>query len=343
MIKYPGMSAKKNVTLKSVAERAGTSIQTVSTVLNSSRSNTVVSAETRARILSVAEEMQYRRNAHARSLRRGYTNIIGFYTGYGTVSQTNPFIAEVFGGIQRGCNENKKDLLIHGTFRGNSADDIYDELTSGKIDGLVIFAPLNNSLVTRLQSAPLPVVAIAEPVPGIMSVIMDDVQGGREAARHLYERGHRHILYRHPGGAFISAKRRLAGLQAEADRCGMKVTPVVEPDHPPFAVSDAGRALLTATDEDKPTAVVCWCDASADVALEFLAENHIAVPEQIAVVGFDGFTRLYVGGVQLTTLVAPWAEAGNRAVSLLTGEESLSDDLGNEIKFAMHLRQGDTT
>jgi LacI family transcriptional regulator len=342
MIKAMEMNRRKSVTLKAVAERAGTSIQTVSTVLNNSRSNTVVSAETRARILSVAEEMQYRRNALARSLRRGYTNIIGFYSGHRTVSHTNPFLAEVFGGIQLGCNEYHKDLLIHGTFRGDSVDDIYNELTSGKIDGLVIFASTHDNLVRRLQASPLAVVAIADALPGIRSITMDDHDAARQVIQHLHERGHRHVLYRYPPDAFTSAFQRLEGLQAEGDRIGVRVTPIVEVTNPPFFISEREKVLLTSQEEGRATAIVCWCDASAEAILQFLFDNRIPVPQQMAVVGFDGFKLPYAGGAQLTTMVAPWAEAGHRAVSLLMDAES-DDSAGNEVSFRMQLRRGNTT
>ncbi len=338
MIKPPRTSAKKTVTLRAVAERAGTSIQTVSTVLNNSRSNTVVSNDTRARILAVAEEMKYRRNALARSLRGGYTNIIGFYTGHGSVSSTNPFIAEVFGGIQEGCNEYRKDLLIHGTFRGDSVDDIYDELTSGKIDGLVIFAPTDDYLVRRLQTAPLPVIALADAVPGIQSVVMDDKDAAGQAVRHLHELGHRHILYRHTISNFESSLRRLQGIQEEASRLGVRVTQVRTLTYLE-EVTEYEKELFLSQAPDRVTAVISWCDASAQTLMQFLYDNRISVPDRIAVVGFDGFQLPYAGGARLTTLVAPWAEAGLRAVSLLVEEETDQD----EILFPMRLRRGTTT
>jgi len=336
------MAQRKIVTLRSVAERAGTSIQTVSTVLNDSRSNTVVSAETRARILTVAHEMQYRRNALARSLRRGYTNIIGFYSGFGTVSQSNPFLAEVFGGIQVGCDEHRKDLLIHGTFRGNSVDDIYDELTSGKIDGLVLFTPLNDNLVRRLEAAPLHVVAIAETVPGITSIVMDDIDGGRQALRHLRDLGHTHILYRVPNAPFASAQRRLEGVQAEAETAKIKITPTRE-GNDNFHISEDEKTLLLSQSPKRPTAAICWCDASAEALLQFLDANAISVPDQMAVVGFDGLNMPFTNGAKLTTLVAPWAKAGQQAVSILASDAS--DEMENigVITLPVCLRRGNTT
>jgi len=343
IIEPMGEPAPKPVTLKSIAERAGVSVQTVSTVLNDSRSNTVVSAETRSRIVTIAEEMQYRRNPLARSLRRGYTNIIGFYTGYGTVSHTNPFIAEVFGGIQNGCNECRKDLLIHGTFRGDSVDDIYNELTSGKIDGLVIFAPQNDSLVRRLQAAPLPVVSIAERLPGIVSVTMDDVAGGKAVAKHLHELGHRRILYISAEDGFISAFQRLEGVLIEAAQRGVAVTSLGLKAGVIMTLSETAKDLMTSRAPDRHTAVVCWCDALAEEVLRFLLDKGVSVPDEMAVVGFDGFNLPFAGGARLTTMVAPWAEAGHRAVSVLTRAGLPHNPATEEIMFPLQLRCGDTT
>ena len=343
MIKEQGDAVKSKVTLRAVALRAGTSVQTVSTVLNDSKSNTVVSAETRTRILDIAKEMQYRRNPLARSLRRGFTNIIGFFSGFGTISQTNPFIAEVFGGIQIGCNDHNKDLLIHGSFRGNSVDDIYEELTNGKIDGLVLYSPIGNSLASRVREASVPIVAIADALPGIVSVVMDDIDGGRQAAEHLHSLGHRHILYRHPPGFTVSSSRRFEGLRLASERLGMVVTPLATLIDPMHGVSEVEAQLLTSTGVDRPTAAVAWCDSAAATLLEYLAANQISVPGQMAVVGFDGFNLPFAGGAQLTTVVAPWAQVGQKAVSLLVEMAANEDMERSEILFPMHLRRGNTT
>jgi DNA-binding LacI/PurR family transcriptional regulator len=283
--------------------------------------------------------MQYRRSALARSIRRGYTNIIGFYSGFGTVSMDNPFIVEVFRGIQDGCNQYRKDLLIHGTFRGTSTDDIYDELTCGKIDGLVIFSPLDDNLIQRLRTDPLPVVAIAESVPGLPSIVMDDVDAGRQVARHLHARGHRHVVFRMPCSSFLGPAKRLKGLQQEAEALGMKVAVVQENNVPLFDLSEEERAIVLSKASDRPSAVVCWCDASASVFLKFLADHNVLVPNEIAVVGFDGFNLPFARGADLTTVVSPWAEVGRMAVSLLVDEES---DKGGA-SLPVRLRVGDTT
>ena len=79
--------------------------------------------------------MRYRPNAIARSLRSRRTNIIGLYSGYRYIDPRNPFMAPIIGGLQAGCAEHRKDLLLHTVFRGDSTDDIYAELADGRIEG----------------------------------------------------------------------------------------------------------------------------------------------------------------------------------------------------------------
>ncbi|HZP84274.1 MAG TPA: LacI family DNA-binding transcriptional regulator, partial [Chthonomonadaceae bacterium] len=159
------MADKKAVTISDVAARAGVSMMTVSNVLSNNQARRRhVSEETRARVLEAIEQMKYRPNANARSLRRRRTNIIGFYAGHGYINPENAFLAAILGGLKEGCDAHRKDLLIHGTFRGKEITDIYMELADGRIDGLVLYAPTNDPLIALLAESALPVIALADAV-----------------------------------------------------------------------------------------------------------------------------------------------------------------------------------
>src|SRR5438105_4721214 len=116
----PDMPEQKSVTIKDVAHRAGVSLMTVSTVLNGKAGERRISKHTQDRVAAIARQMDYRPNAVARSLRRRSTNVIGLYSGIGYLNASHPFLAELIGGMQRGCDQHHKDLLLHGTFRGRS-------------------------------------------------------------------------------------------------------------------------------------------------------------------------------------------------------------------------------
>jgi len=140
----------------------GVSNTTVSVVLGDIPSPHVrVSESTRARILAAAQQMQYRPNRVARSLRYQKTNVIGIYTAYGHLNPTVPFTAQIIGGLHQGCDDHRKDLLLHGSYPNRSAEEIYNELADGRVDGLILYTWPEDPLVERLSTSHLPVVAIA--------------------------------------------------------------------------------------------------------------------------------------------------------------------------------------
>src|SRR5438067_446452 len=150
--------------MKDVAERAGVSLMTVSAVVNGRTAERRISSATRDRVEEIARFLDYRPNGVARSLRRRSTNVVGVYSGIGYLNAANPFLSEFIGGLQEGCDEHQKDLLLHGTFRGRSVDDIYAELVDGRLDGLIVQAPPSDPLVDRLAASHFPVVAAVDAI-----------------------------------------------------------------------------------------------------------------------------------------------------------------------------------
>jgi DNA-binding LacI/PurR family transcriptional regulator len=328
--------------LKDVAEVAGVSTVTASVVLNGAKSSNVgVSPATRQRVLEAATRLSYRPNAVARSLRRRSTNVVGFYSGsVYAAARGGAFLSQVIAGLQDGCEEHGKDLLVHGTFRGQSVDDIYAELASGKIDALVLHAPDDDALVSRLVRAPLPCVVIASPVEALPAVVVDDAEGMRLIARHLSEKGHRHVVFRHSRLGHTSARRRADAFQAEADSLGMRVT-VTTPPYPDLNFTPEEEALLAPSAPDRATAVACWNDSSAYAALNECARRGLRVPENVAVTGFDGYAYPGVPRWRLTTVHAPWREAARAAVRLVVAHVR-GEQISGETRLPVTLQAGDT-
>jgi DNA-binding LacI/PurR family transcriptional regulator len=304
------------VTLTDVARRAGVNKVTVSVVLNNSRANTRVSEATRQRIFTAAAELKYQPNAVARSLRRRRTNIIGLYNGYGDTDAMIPFLAQIIAGLQHACGDYRKDLLIHGILSRSSADEVYGEVVNGKVDGLVLIGPPDHPLAAQLADSHLPVVAVADPAPGMPSVSVDDALGGRLQAEHLAARGHRHALFMMPLQDRTSARRRCAAFRETAAKLGMKVLEVTAADVHGSMGSDA-EALLTATGEGRPTAVACWEDLCGYRVLAGCVRLGLTVPDGVAEVGFDGVEPFTEPVWRLSTIRAPWKEVAYRALALL--------------------------
>ncbi len=332
------MEAKTAPTLEDVARHAGVSKVTVSSVVNGSRSNTRVSAITRERILSVVAELGYHPSAIARSLRAKRTNIIGYYSGYGFISLRNQFTTEIISGLQEGCEKHGKDLLLHGAFRGASVEDIYAELASGKIDGLALFAPENHPLIERLSRSHLPVVLLADGAASLPSIIADDNEGSKLVAEYLYAKNHRRILYRRLARYHAAAERRLSSLQESALRLGMTITVSVSPTD---ELTDEEMSILSPDNPERPTAVVCWSDDWAKSALAGCLAVGWRVPEDLAIVGFDGIEPYDPPKYRVTSVRVPWRDAGRTAIEQLIHQIN-GGEAPTETVLSVSLLTGDT-
>ncbi len=333
---------KTAATLEDVARTAGVSKYTVSAVINRTNSNTRVSAQTRQRILDAAATLQYRPNAIALSLKRRRTDLIGLYNGYGGFDARNRFLGEIIGGLQEGCDRHGKDLVLFRIFKGHTADHIYPALVDGKVDGLVIYAPMHDALTEKLTASHLPVVAISDALPSLPSVVIDDAQGGRQQAEHLAERGHERILYRAAFHARRSTTRRMEGFLEAAGRLGMTVHITRPSSAQTHGVSEEERALLQGPKGERPTAAVCWEDEHADALMLECHRLGIRVPGDLAVMGFDGLEPTRAPAWHLTTVRAPWVQVAATAVSLLM-EQMEGRPVALETILPVTLFAGETT
>jgi LacI family transcriptional regulator len=304
------------IKMKDVAERAGVSVMTVSLALREKTTGSRVSEETRRRVHDAARELRYLPNARARALRSGYTNIIGLHAGYGWLNVRLPFYTEIVSGLQDGCEVFKKDLLLHGAFRGLTPDDIFTELADGRIDGLVVNMPPEDLLAERLANSHFPVVAVADPLPGIPSVVVDDAGGSRMLVEYLMSRGHRRLVYLSGSARPLSMIRRRDAFFATAADHDLDVKEVRlagKTSLEEYFTDD----LLAREPGQRPTAIVCWHDDTAYGVLAHCRRYGLRVPEEVAVAGFNGCPTPIDTLWSLTTIRAPWAAVARTAVEYL--------------------------
>ncbi len=341
-----GGTSGGRTTLSQVAEEAGVSIGAVSQVLNSSRTATRVSPATRARIIKVAADLHYTPNAVARSLRRSRTDLIAFYNAQDVhFKPTYPFYAAILEGIHEGCALHNKDLLTHANFKYRSDDDVFLGLHNGQIDGLLLYARTVTPLVQRLIDSHLPLVTVAEPLPGVPYVGIDEAAGGRLLARHLVQRGFKRVLYRTIEEAIVPTTQlqRQEAFCAEAEKLGLQVRTTSYRYHAPFHVPTSEElAFLRSPVGSRPEAVVCWGDVSADGMVNWCRENDLRVPQDLAIVGFDGFPATTRPSMNLTTIVAPWSLVARTAVGLLV-DLCQGREVPEQTILPVELHVGETT
>jgi DNA-binding LacI/PurR family transcriptional regulator len=299
--------------LSDVARKAGVSLTAASGVLRGAAVR--ISPETRRRIEEAARELRYQPNAVARGLVRGRTNIVGFYMGH-ELPIDDPFFVEIHCGLEAGCQANGQHLLIYGNLGVGSLDEAYAELMSGLASALVLYAVPDDPLVARLSESHLPLVAIADPIPGLSSVVADDAGGARLQAEHLAEKGHRRILYRNTPEQFVALVRQFEGFTAAAADLGLTVTETMPPTR--GQLTPVEEIALALPPGERPTAAVCWSDSDAYALLDTCRTRGIRVPEDLAIVGYDGFRVAFAKtSWELTTVRVPWRAIAAKAVSLL--------------------------
>lgn len=324
------------VTSTDIAQRLGLSQPTVSRILNGTHGYRA-SAATRRRVVEAAREMGYRPNAVARSLRHRRTNIVGFHTGYEYVNVRNPYVAAVLGGLQRACDAQGLDILLLGIFNGRSIDDIYGELVNGRIDGLFLHTKAEDPLVAQLAASALPVVTISDAMPQLPGVVADDAGGTRQAIDYLWARGHRRIAYLAPQHHLISVERRVQAFQDAMAARGVPDAPLIRIDTEQV---DTAMDVLRAGPHP-PTAVCCWNDLCAVNLLRVCRKLGIRVPDDLAVIGFDGSLDPRVLAQVVTTVAVPWDTLGAQALGVL-GAQMRGETVPQETSVAVHLLPGET-
>lgn len=309
-------------TIADVAAKAGVGIGTVSRVLNKSPA---VSDRTRERVLAVMEELDYRPSPLARGLPRGRLHTIGAIVPF----FTSPSVVERVRGIVAGLAGSGYDLVLFDVETPAQRDDhLRSLMRRDRAAGLVVCSlPLTDLVVERCRAARLPVVLVDSRHPRLPSVVTDDVEGGRMAARHLLGLGHRRIAWvgdrpRSTDG-FPSSAYRYEGFRDALLAADVRLPEhfVVEGDHDRATARQLATELLDQAEHQRPTAVFTASDTQALGVLEAAKDLGLQVPRDLSVLGFDDIE--VAADVGLSTVRQPLLESGRRAAELVLA--ALSD------------------
>lgn len=303
-----------SVTIYDIAARAGVSIATVSRVF-SGRAR--VAEPTRRRVESIARELGYVPNVSAQSLARQSTQLVSVVVPM----LTSYFFMEVIRGIQDRLSEAGFDLLVYASRSVEHVDvQLNRALQPGRADGLLFCStPLTEARVRRLRASAYPVVLVDCVHPAFDTVSVDNVEGGRAAARHLLEVGCRRLAMLAPHPDSVPGRQRRQGFEAELAEAGLPPPLVdVSGDGPFHGYSrESGYAAMRRllAQDPPPDGVFAASDVQALGALRALREAGLHCPEDVALIGFDDIrTSAYVG---LSTLSQPMVEMGREGTDKL--------------------------
>lgn len=319
-------------TIKDVAADTGLSVTTVSLVLSGKADRGGIATATRVRVTEAATRLGYRRNAYARSLRTGRSNVIGLCG----VNLDHPLAVMLVRATARAVLRYGYSLSLHDpSWHPEEPDRALHELEAVCPEGVVVVNPRilytggGRQAMEQLAARGLPIVSLDDwDVPGADVVTVDREEGAYQATRHLLELGHRRIaLTVDPEHTAHPLRDRVRGYERACRECGVPIDPSLFFSPGPGNISyphgiDLARRALE--HPARPTAMFLINDRAAIGALRALHAAGRRVPEEMALVGFDGNEEGEFSSVSITTVIQPVEEVANAAVSLLL--DRIGDD-----------------
>lgn len=301
-------------TIRDVAKAAGVSAMTVSNVLNGHFQ--YVSAATRKRVEQEIARLGYRRQANARSLRVAEQRSVGMVI----IDESPSFLADHFtsqvvAGLANVLNRADYTLTIQGMRSDRLANSTI--VRNFEVGGLcaMISGPAEERLrvIETLSALHQPLVVFQEELPprSDMCVIrQDDRGGGMLLADHLLARRVESFLVVAPRQGWPAIENRIAGFRANLSQgAGAEIT-LIEADSESHA--DVERAVASYLDSHPlPGAIFGTTDSIAVAAMMLLVERGVHVPNDVRVVGFNGFEAF--SRPRLTTVLSVPYEMGDRA------------------------------
>jgi DNA-binding LacI/PurR family transcriptional regulator len=323
-----------------VAERAGVSQSTVSRAL---RGNPGVNAETRARVTQAARELGYVVDRHASSLRLKSSETLALVTicrpGEDR-SDINPFYFALLGSIAAATSARGFNLLV--SFQESAANFRADFVASGLADAMIVIGTSSNHAAweyfAEAQQSGLEFVCWGSPGAPFHWLRSDNRAGGQLAAEHLLSLGRRHFAFIGPSaGISRQFDERRDGFMAtlqQHGRTGVTIDPPSGHDRQAEGIAAAHHLLDTHPETD---ALFVSSDMLALGVLQGLKERNCRVPQDIAVIGFDGVRAGAFADPALTTLEPDLDEAGEALVAIaLEDKDHLHG--GNRVPVRLLLR-----
>jgi LacI family transcriptional regulator len=323
--------------VKDVAARAGVSLGTVSNVLNRPDR---VSPETRARVEQAMRDLGFVRNESARQLRAGRSRTLA----YVVLDVRNPFFTDVAEGAERAAEESGLSLfLCHSDNRASREADYLAHLVEQRVQGILVTPvdPAAPGLAeVRRNGTPLVIVDRTREDDKFCSVAVDDVLGGRLAVEHLVERGHTRVAFIGGPDSIGQVRDRLEGARRAWADAGLPADQLTVVPTAALTVVEgrsAGERVMGLAARRRPTAAFCANDLLALGLLQQLSTAGLAVPGDLAIVGYDDIDYAGAAAVPLTSVRQPRQELGRRAAELVLDEAENPAHLHQQLVFTPEL------
>jgi LacI family transcriptional regulator len=317
----------RRVTLAEVAEHAGVSRTTASLVLAGRGPELRISRGVEQRVIDAAKELEYRPNIVSVGLRTGMSRTIGFVSD--TVA-TSRLAGDMIKGALEAAREHGLMLFIGETEGEPDLErGLLQAMHDRRVDGIVFASMFTRAIKVpaALMTGPAVLLnAVPKRASALPSVVPDEIDAGRAAARVLLDAGHRNGIHLIGAGPrtrdvppeALAGVERLTGIReilaaAKVRIASGRVCADWQPEHG----YEASRELLERT---RPRALICLNDRLAVGAYQALDDFGLKIPADVSVISFDDHPVATWIRPQLTTIALPHYELGRKAVEVLLTE-----------------------
>lgn len=305
----------RSTTLREVAAAAGVSISTVSRALNN---QPFVSDAARKRVLDASDQLGYRPDVAARSIRTGVSGAIGLVVS----DISNPLFAAVAKAAEQTLNERSFALMI-----ANSANDAAHEaevmltFRQRRLDGLLLAAAeeASSGLDERIDAFRAAVLLDRE-VPGARcdQVLSDHADGLARALRHLVDLGHRRIALVAGTAAQRGSRVRAETYRTRGAEMGLSgLADLLLLDR--MDAADGYRALAELLDrgDDRPTAIIAGNNQIFGGLFAAVRDRGVSIPDDLSLIACEETELTALHNPPLDVIRRDMAELGRQAADLV--------------------------
>lgn len=309
----------KHVTIKDIANHLTLSVSTVSRALTDDKN---IRRETKEKVLAAAKALGYRPNPVATNLKYGRTNTIGVIVP----EMVTPFASQVIEGIQKILYaKGLKVIIAQSDENPQREKENLQLMESFMVDGIIICLchhAENRALYTRLQEEGIPMIFF-DRIPedkDASKVIVDDYAKSFFMMEHLIRSGRRCIAHLQAPSYIYNSVERFRGYKDALSKFRIPYDDslVIKTG---MTIDDGRRAaeqLIRANTSFD--ALFAFTDTLAIGAMNYLREQGISIPEEVAVASFSGTILSTIVYPQLTTVEQPLEEMGEAAAHLMLGK-----------------------
>jgi LacI family transcriptional regulator len=338
--KKVGARDPNKVTLKTIAEHLGLTPGTVSAALNNSPASRSIPEHTKNRIIAAAQELNYRPNFFARTLRLKRTYTIGVIAE----EIGDAYGAMVISGIEEYLRKNNFFFLTVIHRHDPKLLQTYAQMLLTR--GVEGFITTDTSITEALT---LPTVAVAghARLEGVTNIVLDHKRAARLALEHLTELGHEEIAFVKGQPLSSDSAARWGAICEVAQEMDIPIRPELTVqlegiDSTPAIGYPFAKQLLA---RRQPfTALFAYNDISAIGSIWAIKEAGLRVPQDISVVGFDDIPGAAYANPGLTTVRQPLAKMGRIAaqtvVDQIEGRGEYVQEIAIEPEFVVRESTG---